>query len=63
MACEDYPCCGHEQGDCPDSEGRMKCVECGKRLSRSATSSICKKCQREMQKRDDDFDFDYSMNY
>ena len=29
--CEDYPCCGHEPGDCPDSSRRMKCVECGKR--------------------------------
>lgn len=46
MRCEDYPCCGHEAGDCPDSSGRMKCVECGKRLAKTATSSICPKCQR-----------------
>jgi hypothetical protein len=62
MACEDYPCCGHEPGDCPDSSGRMKCVECGKRLPRTATSSICAKCQRGMASRHDDLDWDYSMN-
>ena len=44
--CEDYPCCGHEAGDCPDASGRMKCIECGKRLSKNAHSSICTKCLR-----------------
>jgi DNA polymerase II large subunit len=48
--CEDYPCCGHSLGDCPthDSKGRevYRCVECGKKLSRKATSSICAKCQK-----------------
>ena len=54
--CEDYPCCGHEAGDCPDSKGRMKCVECGRRMSNRATSSICASCQCSMAKRDpDDF--------
>ena len=66
--CEDYPCCGHEPGDCPDSQGRMKCVECGKRLAKTATSSICKKCLKRMERQDDCIteaggDFDYSMNY
>ena len=56
MRCEDYPCCGHEPGDCPDSQGRMTCVECGKRLAKNASSSICKSCQRAMIRRDpDDF--------
>ena len=65
MPCEDYPCCGHERGDCPDSSGRFGCVECGKRLSKRATSSICGKCQRRMARRiwDGDDDFDYSMNH
>jgi hypothetical protein len=54
--CEDYPCCGHEAGDCPDSEGRMTCVECGRKLSRKATSSICSRCLRSMARCDpDDF--------
>ena len=43
MACEDYPCCGHEAGDCPriDAKGRERwtCVECGKLLPLSASSS------------------------
>ncbi len=51
--CEDYPCCGHELGDCPDDKGRMKCVECGKRQPKTATSSICPKCLRAMQYRED----------
>ena len=64
MRCEDYPCCGHENGDCPDAQGRMTCVECGKRQSKKATSSICPKCQRALSMRYDDYgDHDYSMNY
>lgn len=46
--CEDYPCCGHEPGECPDSDGRMRCVECRDRLPKNALSSICAKCQRRM---------------
>ena len=53
--CEDYPCCGHESGDCPqpDSQGRprWKCVECGKRLSLKASSSICTSCMRQAEGR------------
>ena len=55
MACEDYPCCGHEPGDCPtvDSKGRerWRCVECGKPLPLTAASSICKTCTRRMTRR------------
>ena len=51
--CEDYPCCGHEPGDCPDSQGRMSCVECGKRLPKTASSSICSACMKRMSRRDD----------
>jgi hypothetical protein len=63
--CEDYPCCGHEVGDCPDSSGRMKCVKCGKRLSKNAASSICATCIRKMNRRmsSGGDDHDYSMNY
>ena len=42
MACEDYPCCGHEENGCPDAEGRYKCVLCGAKLPKGATSAICK---------------------
>ena len=67
MACEDFPCCGHERGDCPtrDSKGRERwtCVECGKRLSVKARSSICDKCQRAMRMREYDEPFDNGMNY
>lgn len=72
MRCEDYPCCGHEAGDCPtlDAKGRprFRCVGgCGKLLPLRATSSICAMCQRRAARRryrgDDDYgDHDYSMN-
>lgn len=65
--CEDYPCCGHEPGDCPeiDSKGRARyrCVECGKRLRPNATSSICGSCQRMMNDPYYDIDHDHSMDY
>jgi hypothetical protein len=62
--CEDYPCCGHESGDCPriDANGneRWRCVGgCGKELPRNARSSICVSCQRRMARREDDGDYDY----
>ena len=61
--CEDYPCCGHEPGDCPDAQGRMKCVECGKRQPKAATSGICPSCRRRMASHQDYGDHDYGMNY
>lgn len=68
MRCEDYPCCGHEAGDCPrvDRKGRerWRCVGCGKELPIKARSSICAKCQREMSRRQHDGydDHDHSMD-
>lgn len=66
MPCEDYPCCGHgpistggDGGGCPDSEGRFNCVECGGKLPRDATSSICMPCQRRMRELGDDYEFLY----
>ena len=53
--CEDYPCCGHEPGDCPriTKSGRViwRCVECGRELRADATSSICVRCMRQAQRR------------
>jgi hypothetical protein len=54
MACEDYPCCGHEPGDCPkiNSKGQeiWTCVGCGKPLKANASSSYCtrKECMRRV---------------
>lgn len=50
MSCEDYPCCGHEPGCCPDYDesGRqlnMVCT-CGKKLPLSNRSSLCDSCLR-----------------
>lgn len=46
--CEDFPCCGHERGCCPDFDesGRqlnMKCV-CGATVPLSSRSSLCPSC-------------------
>lgn len=54
--CEDYPCCGHTPGDpCPDRDrqGRIvpRCCECGKRLPRNASSSICRRCMAAAHRR------------
>lgn len=61
MRCEDYPCCGHgppphgDGGGCPDSRGRFNCVECGKKLKKGASSSICGTCQTRMARNRDDY--------
>ena len=46
--CEDYPCCGHESGCCPDydEDGKqlnMKCT-CGATLPLKSRYSICDSC-------------------
>lgn len=48
MTCEDFPCCGHEHGCCPDFDesGRqlnMICV-CGAVLPINSRYSICDAC-------------------
>lgn len=66
--CEDYPCCGHGDGECPerDKMGRLRfrCVECGKMLPIGAPSSLCSKCEhREYRKwADGEIDYDHSMD-
>lgn len=66
MACEDFPCCGHEPGCCPnfDEHGRqtnMICV-CGAVLPINNRVSICDACLRagddEDFEPDEDEDFD-----
>jgi len=44
--CEDYPCCGHEDGGCPNADGSFNCASCGTKLSKNATSSVCQKCMQ-----------------
>ena len=55
--CEDFPCCGHENGCCPsfDDDGRqtdMVCV-CGARLPVHNHSSCCDSCLGRGGGRDD----------
>jgi hypothetical protein len=51
--CEDWPCCGHEQGCCPDYDQvtgeqlNMICV-CGAKLPLSNRSSLCNNCLRRL---------------
>lgn len=61
--CEDFPCCGHAAGDCPDSQGRMTCVECGRKLAKNASSSICPKCLKRMNSDPDYFERDSYQDY
>lgn len=50
--CEDFPCCGHELGCCPDYDeetGRqlnMVCT-CGAKLPINNKYSICNTCLRD----------------
>lgn len=59
--CEDYPCCGHELGCCPDfdpdtgAQLNMKCT-CGAVLPIDNPVSICDACLRRMDEADDIFD-------
>lgn len=66
MACEDWPCCGHEAGCCPDFDEsgkqlNMKCV-CGATLPVNSRYSICESCMNSGDEGDmfeddrDDFD-------
>jgi len=64
--CEDFPCCGHEQGCCPDFDEsgkqlNMRCT-CGAAVPLSSHSSICRDCRQALQDEldgyDDDDDFD-----
>jgi hypothetical protein len=62
--CEDFPCCGHEPGCCPDFDesGRqlnMRCT-CGAVLPINNRYSICDSCLREGDDEcfDEDFDDD-----
>ena len=49
MACEDYPCCGHDV--CPDFDPEtgkqlnMRCT-CGAEVPLSSSSSLCATCLR-----------------
>ena len=48
MACEDFPCCGHESGCCPDFDDagnqlNMVCL-CGAEVPLSSRVSICAGC-------------------
>lgn len=49
MACEDYPCCGHEPGGCPvvdeaTGEQRFRCARCGYLMPPKARSAVCEPC-------------------
>ncbi len=45
--CEDYPCCGHGEGGCPDSNGNFGCAQCGATLPPNSHSSLCPRCLKK----------------
>lgn len=53
--CEDFPCCGHEAGDCPshDAQGNevWSCAGCHGKLPKNSRSSLCPRCLRNMSRR------------
>jgi hypothetical protein len=54
--CEDFPCCGHEPGCCPDFDKsgkqlNMVCT-CGKKLPITNRYSICDACMKQGQEED-----------
>jgi len=58
--CEDWPCCGHESGCCPDFDEsgqqlNMKCV-CGATVPLSSHSSLCQSCLSSDPEDFDDWD-------
>ena len=70
MSCEDYPCCGHESGCCPDFDEsgkqlNMRCT-CGAVLPVNNPVSLCNACLDQESESDlydervnaDDDDFD-----
>jgi len=64
--CEDFPCCGHELGCCPDFDesGRqlnMVCT-CGAKIPITSRSSICDGCL-ERARYEDGLYFDYEADY
>lgn len=67
--CEDFPCCGHESGCCPDYDEsgkqlNMKCV-CGATVPLGSRYSICESCMNEGQEDDfgDDIDNEACDNF
>lgn len=66
MTCEDWPCCGHEAGCCPDfdsngNQTNMRCT-CGAIIEVNARYSICESCMQEDDEYYDDDDYDDSMD-
>lgn len=59
--CEDFPCCGHENGCCPDydesgKQTNMVCT-CGAKLPVDNRSSLCAACLYDMEGNDEDCGF------
>lgn len=55
--CEDFPCCGHEPGCCPDYDDagnqlNMRCT-CGAVLPVNNRYSICDGCMDRMRREED----------
>lgn len=59
--CEDFPCCGHERGCCPDydpdtgAQLNMVCT-CGAKIPITNGCSICDACLTRMDETIDGFD-------
>lgn len=64
--CEDFPCCGHGEGGCPNSDGTFNCCTCGSKLPKNSRSSMCKACLRSAANFDEDLtgqDYEAAFQY
>lgn len=60
--CEDYPCCGHEPGGCPNEDGSFSCCRCGIRMPKGNRSAMCNRCHEYYRRRnyeDDPYEEDF----
>lgn len=53
--CEDWPCCGHEAGDCPSRDPKTgkdvySCAGCRGKLPPNSRSSLCPRCIQRLHK-------------
>ena len=51
--CEDWPCCGHEAGDCPSRDPKTgaevwSCAGCRGKLPKNSRSSLCPRCIKRL---------------
>lgn len=57
IRCEDFPCCGHEAGECPryNAAGQRLCIECDRI---AVKNGLCRTCMISQHRRYREYAFD-----